>query len=221
MQRNIRFKDLTNQQFGYLTALYVDKSKSTTHHTYWICQCVCGETRSLQTYQLTSRKVTSCGCKNLFRKKNYATKDVRLYSIYNAMIQRCYNPKCVGYKSYGKKGIYVCDEWKNDFSSFQQWAYSNGYQSPLSIDRIDNAKGYEPSNCRWIPFAEQSRNKTNNVNLTHNNETHIMSEWCELLNFPYSLAKSRSKYLRKNGLELTFEYIFAPNKKPRKKCTDL
>ena len=107
MQRNIRFKDLTNQQFGYLTALYVDKAKSTTHHTYWICQCVCGETRSLQTYQLTSGKVTSCGCKNVFRKKNYTTKDVRLYSIYNAMIQRCYNPKCVSYKSYGEKGIYV------------------------------------------------------------------------------------------------------------------
>lgn len=62
--------------------------------------------------------------------------------------------------NYGGKGISVCDEWL-DFKAFEKWAYENGYEDPpcgarradcLSIDRIDSSKGYNPENCRWIPF---------------------------------------------------------------------
>ena len=88
-------------------------------------------------------------------------KNTRLYSIWHAMKSRCYCKKTKTYKSYGGKGVKVCDEWNNDFSAFREWALANGYKEldtelkyRLSIDRIDNNGNYEPANCRWITLSE-------------------------------------------------------------------
>lgn len=98
--------------------------------------------------------------------------NTRLYRIWENMKQRCENPRDPKYQSYGGKGIHICDEWKNDFLSFYNWAIENGYKDPnsnsrldlyrnaLTIDRIDSEKGYEPSNCRWITFDENRMNRT-------------------------------------------------------------
>lgn len=210
---NKTFKNLTNQKFGYLTAICLDSQKSTKDHKYWICRCDCGKTRSLQTSQLTSGKVTSCGCQNPRAKKHSIIKGHRrLYSIYSSMIARCHNPKSTSYKYYGGKGIAVCDEWKNSFENFSKWSDLNGYNDTLSIDRKDNSKGYCPSNCRWIPLSEQSNNKTTTVLYTHNGETHNLKEWSRILNFDYALAKSRRREAKKKNLSPTFEYVFAPPK---------
>ena len=53
---------------------------------------------------------------------------------------------------------YICDEWLN-FANFARWAKASGYRKELTIDRIDNKKGYSPDNCRWVTMAEQSRNR--------------------------------------------------------------
>ena len=82
------------------------------------------------------------------------------------MIQRCENPKNLNYKNYGGRGIKVCDEWHN-LKKFIQWANSSGYEARnkndrrnvLSIERINVNGNYEPSNCKWIPFKEQNKNK--------------------------------------------------------------
>ena len=212
MQRNPNFKDLSNKTFGYLTPLYVDKTKN--KHTYWFCKCICGKTRVLQSYQLTSGKVTSCGCMNTrTQKSSIIFPNKRMYSVYSSMIARCHNPKSSSYKSYGAKGIKVCDEWKNSFESFLRWSLNHGYNDSLSIDRIDNSKGYNPENCRWIPLPEQHINKTNNVFYTHNNETHTMTEWCRMLDFSIDLAKSRRKQAKQSNIEPTFEYVFSPTKR--------
>lgn len=215
MQRNANFKDLTGKRFGYLTPLYIDENKTTNKHLYWMCQCVCGKTRTLQTSQLTMGKVTSCGCKN--KRKKHDPERKRMYSIYSSMLSRCYNPKSISYCYYGKKGITVCDEWKVSFESFANWADQNNYNDSLSIERIDNSKGYSPENCCWIPLSEQANNKTTTVLYTHDGETHNLKEWCRILDFPYALAKSRRKEAKRLCIEPTFEYVFAPNKKPHKR----
>lgn len=206
-----RYKDLTNLKFGYLTAIRIDPQKSTKKHTYWFCKCDCGKTRLLQTTQLTMGKVTSCGCKNprTIQHEIIAGRK-RMYSIYLSMKGRCYSPKSISYKYYGDKGITVCDEWRNSFENFSKWAENNGYDDSLSIDRIDNSKGYTPDNCRWIPFSEQANNKTTNVYYTHNGKTHTLKEWCEELDFSYDLALSRRKRAKKNNITPSFEYVFKP-----------
>ena len=110
------------------------------------------------------------------------------------MKQRCYNPNKPQYKDWGGRGITICDEWLNDFMAFYDWAMSNGYQDNLTIDRIDNNKGYEPSNCRWVDHKIQNRNKRNNRNYTINGETHCLTEWCEILGLNRGTVKNRLRY---------------------------
>lgn len=81
------------------------------------------------------------------------------YRTWMAMIQRCTNPARHNYRYYGGKGITVCEEWR----TFPGFLRDMGERPQgMTIDRIDSAKGYEKSNCRWATRKEQARNKQNN-----------------------------------------------------------
>ena len=77
-----------------------------------------------------------------------------LYGVYHSMKQRCNNPNSQVWRWYGLKGIRVNFE---SFDSFRTWARTNGYETGLSIDRINSDDNYSPENCRWIPGAENTR----------------------------------------------------------------
>jgi hypothetical protein len=107
-------------------------------------------------------------------------RESRLLTIWYSMRQRCYgNKNSETYKKYGAKGIRICDEWKNDYMSFYNWAMSNGYSDELTIDRIDYKGNYEPSNCRWATSKTQANNKSNVRRYSFNGETHTIPEWSE------------------------------------------
>lgn len=107
------------------------------------------------------------------------------------MRARCNNPKNHAYKNYGGRGITVCNEWDEDFKSFYDWAMNNGYKPNLSIDRIDNDKGYCPDNCRWATRIEQSNNRRMCRHIIYNEVDHTIAEWSRILNVPYRNLRER------------------------------
>jgi len=96
------------------------------------------------------------------------------------MKNRCYNPNNKSYADYGGRGIVVCNEWRNSFEMFHDWALANGYSDKLSIDRVDVNGNYEPSNCRWATQTIQSNNVRRNRMLALGEEQHTLSEWSRM-----------------------------------------
>ena len=115
----------------------------------------------------------------------------KLTSVYYNMLKRCHDPKNKGYKDYGARGITVCDEWRNDCCIFYKWARDNGYKEGLTIDRIDNNKGYSPDNCRWTTWKVQTVNRRNTRWILFNGEKKTLKEWSEALNISYQILADR------------------------------
>ena len=110
------------------------------------------------------------------------------------MKERCNNPKNKRFKNYGARGIKVCDEWEHSFTKFENWAMANGYKAGLSIDRIDNDKGYSPENCKWSTYVEQNRNRGNyNRLITYNGKTQCIAAWAEEVGLTDSALRVRIK----------------------------
>lgn len=110
----------------------------------------------------------------------------RLYKIWANMKERCNNSSATGFQNYGGRGIKVCPEWEADFLAFEEWAYSNGYREHLTIDRIDNEKGYSPDNCRWASRAEQAQNRRFPIIPVFeiNGVTKTAEEWSKIAGIP-------------------------------------
>ena len=112
-------------------------------------------------------------------KEPWKHKPSRLKRIWTNMKTRCNNPNVSSYKNYGGRGITICDDWVNSFTSFKLWAESNGYDDSLTLDRKNNNDGYYPENCRWVTPKDQSRNMRKNILLTYNSRTQCISAWAE------------------------------------------
>ena len=91
-------------------------------------------------------------------KPKHGLSGTRIYKCWADMKQRCTNPRHKWYSHYGGAGITICPEWMQ-FEPFAEWAFSHGYANDLTIDCIDNNKGYCPENCKWSTQHEQSLNK--------------------------------------------------------------
>lgn len=185
--------DLVGKRFGHLEVLnYVGNDKS--RHSTWLCRCDCGNEKVISSGNLISGNSTTCGCdKNSNRTywKTHGMTNTRLYSIWRCMKTRTtYKSNGVS-ECYRSRDIKTCEEWKNSFQKFYEWSIANGYADNLTIDRIDNSKGYSPENCRWITNKEQQNNRRNNVRITYNGETKTLVEWSELYGISYNCLRGR------------------------------
>lgn len=199
IQRGI-FK-MIGKRFGRLVVFryagYVNKNK------YFWCRCDCGRIKRVRKGHLISGAVKSCGCYNSEKARNMMKKNrigmthgmskTRLYRIWMAMKRRCGVIGHNGDKNYGGRGIIVCENWKNDFVCFKDWALNHGYQDGLTIDRIDVNGNYCPENCRWITNDEQQNNRRNNHIIEYDGKKYTLAQASRFFGIPQSTLWGRLK----------------------------
>lgn len=131
---------------------------------------------------MTNPKPEALTRRNPNFKHGHTTKDggrpSKAYRAYIHMLNRCLNPKSNRYSQYGGRGITVCDEWRESFTSFLR-DMGEPPSDAHSLDRIDVNSTYEPSNCRWATEKQQQHNRQNNHFLTAFGQTKTLTAWSQ------------------------------------------
>ena len=177
--------DLSGKTFGKWTVMRGTMARygGRLRHL-WDCKCECGTERAVANDALVSGKSTQCrDCGNrekaaLKSRLVHGRSGTRLHRIWMLMRRRCGDAKCPDFPRYGGRGISVCREWL-DFAQFHDWATANSYDPSLTLDRIDNDKGYGPGNCRWVSRTTQNRNRGNNPRYEWKGQMLMLSERAE------------------------------------------
>lgn len=195
-------KNIAGQKFGRLTAM--SRNWDDARYNYWLFKCECEKIVSVRKTACTTGRQISCGCardesavKNIskhHRDKGHDTHGFschELYDTWRKMKDRCYNESYHAYNDYGGRGIGVCDRWRYNFDSFIEDMGER--PEGMTLDRIDNNKGYQPDNCRWATMREQCNNRRDNVLITAQGVT-------------YSSISEASRHTGKTHFEVNRDY---------------
>lgn len=204
-----RLIDLAGQEFKRWTVLY-RSSEVGAKITRWRCLCSCGTEKDVASYHLLSGLSGSCGCVRKEKKSRLTHGDSKdgkrtsEYGIWDAMTQRCTNPKNPTFPLYGGRGIGVCDDWLNgrgSISAFEAFLEDMGRRPSTkhSIDRIDNYAGYSRENCRWATQVQQARNKRNTIYVTIDGDIMPLADAADRYGVPYRVMYQRNRMGKKDG----------------------
>lgn len=183
--------DLVGQKFGMLTVREMLSGDDCR------CDCDCGESTVKRRGNVKSGNTLSCGCATrrwigeafvTHGDAGVATRACE-YRIWTLMRHRCNNPKDESWADYGGRRIKVCPRWDR----YENFLADMGRRPDpsMSIDRIDNNKGYEESNCRWATREQQARNKRTSTHVIAFGQDKTIAEWSEITGIPQTTIWNR------------------------------
>lgn len=159
-----------------------------------LARCGCGVEKVVALSNLVRGQTRSCGCQKAAliskRFRTHGASGSRAYKAWKNMVKRCAAETGHHFERYGRRGISVCAAWRH---SFERFIADIGPMPArgLTVERIDNDKGYEPGNVRWATMKEQGRNRTSNRLLTFNGKTLCVAEWAELTGIREGVIRQR------------------------------
>lgn len=182
------FVDLTGRTVGYWAVLARGENSGSV--TRWLCRCVCGTERLVRAGHLASGASTNCGCIRPPKKHGQAVGKgfTKKYRTWRSMMARCTNP------NHKNASIYyglMCSEWL-EFTNFDK-DVPDPPSIDHTIDRIENERGYEPGNVRWVLMAEQHRNQRNCRWIEFNGKRQLLTDWAKELGISASSLHERIK----------------------------
>jgi hypothetical protein len=204
------------QRFGRILILgpeFMLAFKKNQRRRMVVVQCDCGRIQVSRVSDIFHGLKHSCECLGIEMAVRRMTKHGKgrhqLVEVWRAMKRRCYEPTVKMYYRYGGRGITVCDQWRDDFVSFYEWAIANGWESGLSIERIDNNGNYEPSNCCIATKLQQANNTSKNRYLNAFGERKSASQWARdarcVVSYHTLLRRARSGWNHVDAITLQRE----------------
>lgn len=184
---------LDGQRFGRLVVLWRGPNKvepSGATRSAWQCRCDCGTGIVVTGHALSKGHTRSCGCLTKEKPIKHGMARKPIYRVWWMMRQRCENPNFTSFASYGGRGITVCDRWQ-EFSNF--YADMGDPTPGMTLERIDNDKGYNPDNVRWASRLEQAQNRRTNTLLSHAGQTLTLAEWGRVTGLGKQIVTKRFK----------------------------
>jgi hypothetical protein len=190
-----KYSFIAGMRFGKLV---INERVKKSGKLMWRCTCDCGNSTVVDNSRLGRGTTRSCGCQKMAgfirtrgNRRTHGKKGTPVYKCWGNMIERCYRAKHKSFKDYGGRGITVCERWRKSFEAFI--ADMGEPAAGMTLDRIDVNGNYEPGNCRWVPWAEQYLNRTDNHLLTAFGETKPAILWAR---DPRCMATRTSLYKR-------------------------
>lgn len=180
--------DMAGKRYGYLVVLeFVETGKRNAH---WLCRCDCGKEKVIAGRCLREGKTVSCRCKKKGLRHGHCPsgKPTPEYRSWNKMKDRCLNPANEAYADYGGRGITICERWLK-FDNFL--ADMGSRPSGTTLERVNNKKGYMPSNCKWGTRLEQNNNSRWNTRITYRGRTQTIAQWARELSIPSNRISKR------------------------------